>query len=132
MKAIIEKVEFQKEYTNEFGLFYLFKITHEKGYGLYSSKSRDQKKFVKGQETEFTEEAKESKGVKWTKISPVRSTNFSQQNRAIRKEQTRYSGFAMAYAKDLVVASKIEIEQMYVEAQCMVDWMVETDKSIES
>ena len=88
------------------------------------------------QKAEFTEEEKgytdnHGKPATFWVIKPVTQNRQSNFGKALKKEQSRYSGFAMAYAKDLVVAGKITLEQMYAEAQCMMDWMVETDKKLE-
>ncbi|MCK5605316.1 hypothetical protein KAR91_25715 [Candidatus Pacearchaeota archaeon] len=133
MKAKIISVEFKKEYTTKFGVLYLHKITYGEGdSGFYSSKKKEQTKFVVGQETEFDIEKQMGQNNKsWDKIKPIMANQgFSNQGRAQQREQNKYSGFAMAYAKDLVVSGKIEIEQMYAEAQCMIDWMVLKDKEL--
>ena len=129
MKAIIDKTLFKKDFVYNGVTYYEFEIHYSGKKAKYVSTSENQTKFVAGQEAEFTEE-KDKFGN--PKITPVYQQKFSGGARAIKKEQSRYSGFAMAYAKDLVVAGIIEIEQMYVEAQCMVDWMVETDKNLGS
>ena len=130
MKAIIKKVEFLKETEGKFGQQFGFKISYNDKSAFYTSKSRDQKKFVEGVDTEFNEEERLStKGNKYLIVKPIYDQGGNSKfSRAIKVEQSKYSGFAMAYAKDLVVADKIPIESMYVEAQCMIDWMIEKDK----
>lgn len=130
MKTVIKKVEFIKETEGQFGAQFNFKITYGDKSAFYTSNSRDQKKFVEGVETEFNEESRLSKaGKKYNIVKPIyEQGGNSKWSKAIKVEQSKYSGFAMAYAKDLVVADKIEIEQMYVEAQRMIKWMVEKDK----
>lgn len=132
MKAEIKKAEFQKEYESKFGTLYLHKIWYNDTFGFYSSKVQNQNKFVKGQEAEFTEEAMTGKNGPYTKIKPLQQGRQSNFGRALKREQSRYSGFAMAYAKDLVVAGKITHDEMYAEAQCMFDWMITADKTLES
>ena len=129
MKAVIKSTKFIKEYEAKFGILYLHSVKYGDKEGLYSSKSKDQKKFVAGKEAEFTEEEREGKnGKKYFVIKPSQAGQFSNFNKAVNREQSKYSGFAMSYAKDLLVANKIEgIPQMYLEAQCMMDWMVEQD-----
>ena len=136
MKAKIISAVFKKEYETKFGKLFLHEIIFQDGEeskkGYYSSKKKEQTKFVAGQESEFdTQLQSNDKGNTWLKIKPVQiNKGYSNAGRAQQREQSKYSGFAMAYAKDLVVAGKIEIEQMYAEAQCMIDWMVEKDKEL--
>ena len=49
----------------------------------------------------------------------------------MKKEQSKYSGFAVAYAKDLVVAGKLDREELGDYAWILFDLMVEMDKTIE-
>lgn len=136
MEAVIQEVTFYKEKESQFGKMYTFKVKYDDKLAFYTSKSKDQNKFIAGQKAEFTEEEKGYKDKNgnpatfWV-IKPVTQNRQSNFGKALKKEQSRYSGFAMAYAKDLVVAGKITLEQMYAEAQCMMDWMVETDKKLE-
>jgi len=132
MKALIKEVLFNKEFESQHGTLYGFTITYDDKKAFYKSKSKDQKKFIKGQEAEFTEETITKDGKKYLIIKPVYNQGQSNFGKRLKVEQSKYSGFAMAYAKDLVVAGKIQPEQMYAEAQCMIDWMVEADKQIKS
>ena len=136
MKAIVKSVQFKKEYESRYGTLYGFKVVYEvngkQKEGFYSSKKRDQDNFVEGKDAELIEEIQKGNKGEWIKIKPAKGFVNSNFGRALKREQSKYSGFAMAYAKDLVVAGIIKIDQMYSEAQCMVDWMVETDKNIES
>ena len=132
MKATIKNVTFSKEYQSKHGTLYAFKIQYDDKTAYYSSKSKDQKKFIKGQEAEFTEETRTGDRGEYIIIKPIYTGGQSSFGKRLKVEQSKYSGFAMAYAKDLVVAGKIDSEQMYVEAQCMLDWMVEADKQIKS
>lgn len=136
MKGKIISATFKKEYESKFGTLYLHEIWYndngEKQKAFYSSKTKEQNKFIAGQEPEFTIEVQTGNNNQvYNKIKPVQQNRgYSNTGRAMQREQTKYSGFAMAYAKDLVVAGKIKIEQMYAEAQCMIDWMVEQDKAL--
>lgn len=136
METIIQEVTFYKEKESQFGKMYTFKVKYDDKLAFYTSKCKDQNKFIAGQKAEFTEEEKGytdnhgNPATFWV-IKPVTQNRQSNFGKALKKEQSRYSGFAMAYAKDLVVAGKITPEQMYAEAQCMMDWMVETDKKLE-
>ncbi len=136
MIAVIEKAEFKEIDVNQYGTFYLHNIHYintdgGKVCGVYRSKSKDQTKFVAGVEAEFVQtthldEFQESYFI----IQPISNQNRSNFNKQLSREQSKYSGFAMAYAKDLVVAGKIPLEAMYYEAKEMIDWMVKQDKDI--
>lgn len=135
MKAKIEGVSFEKEYENKHdgSKLYGFKITYSNGKkGFYSSKKRDQNKFVVNEECEFEEISMKSNEKTWVKLKPIYAGKPGASNfhRAVKKEQSKYSGFAMSYAKDLVVAGKIDFDDMFKEAEMMIDWMVQKDKEI--
>lgn len=132
MEAKIESVEFSKEFKNDYGTFYSFKVRYNGKTGFYSSKSKDQKKFIAGQEAEFTEEERTSQHGPYTIIKPIRQQGQSNFSRKVKQEQARYSGFSMAYAKDLVVAGAIPYDKMFMEAELMFDWMVAKDKELQS
>ena len=135
MKAKVKKATFQKEYETKFGTLFLHKIIYEENgnefSGYYSSKKKDQNKFVAGQEAEFDVEVQTGRNGVFNKIKPVmQNKGYSNYGRSVQREQSKYSGFAMSYAKDLVVAGVINMEQLYSEAQCMIDWMVQKDKEL--
>jgi hypothetical protein len=135
MKALILGASWIKEYESKFGPMHIHKIKYEEKEALYMSKSKDQTYFTPNKEAEFTEETIKGKGDKpdWLKIKPI-SQNGGKSNygRAVKKEQSKYSGFAMSYAKDLVIAKEITFEEMYKVAQNMIDWMVAQDKALDS
>jgi hypothetical protein len=132
MKSLITDVKFLKEYTSKFGTLYSFKVSYDGRSAYYSSKSKDQTKFVAGQEAEFTEEVKTGSNDTYTVIKPPMQNKQSNFGKALKKEQTHYSGFATSYAKDLVVAGKIPFEDLATEAWILFELMVAMDKSIES
>jgi hypothetical protein len=101
--------------------------------GIFTTTKKEQTAFEIDKEYDITEEQREYQGNVYFKIKPVRDANFGGSNysRKLKQEQARYSGFAMAYAKDLVVAEKIEFEQMLPAAKKMFDFMVKLDKEIQ-
>ena len=137
MKAQIIEVKFLKEYNDKFGKKYSFQVKYDDQVALYSSKSKDQNKFIAGQEAEFTEETRtyndrntgEEKS--YLVIKPVYQNRHSNFGKALGKEQSRYSGFAVAYAKDLVVAGRLNKEELSEYATVLFDLMVALDKSLE-
>lgn len=135
MKALINGVSWLKEFENKFGKMHLHKISYNGRDALYTSKKKEQTYFILNKECEFTEETIKGKDGKpdWVKVKPIQNNSFSNYGKAVKKEQSKYSGFAMAYAKDLLVAGKIDdLDQMYVVAQNMIDWMVAKDKELEA
>lgn len=131
MKAIIKDVKFQKEYDTKFGMMYLHKISYDDKTAFYSSKKKEQTYFVKGQEAVFTEETQTGKNGEFLKIKPERKGKFSPYNRELKKEQSRYSGFAVSYCKDLIVAGRLDLDKWENKSKEVFQWMVEMDKSIE-
>lgn len=136
MKALIKDVKFQKEYESKFGTMYSFLVSYNDKKGFYNSKSKEQTQFIKGQEAEFTEETKtyttkDGKESSIIVIKPPQGQRQSNFGKALKKEQSKYSGFAVSYAKDLVVAGKLERSELGDYAWILFDLMVEMDKTIE-
>lgn len=137
MKALIDNVQFNKEFESKFGTLYNFTVSwydenEQIQKGFYSSKKREQDKFKPGEESEFNiEEKKNDKGTYYV-IKPISKGQFSGFNRNLKKEQSRYSGFAVSYCKDLIVSGHLPIEQWEKASKKIFNFMVELDKSIES
>jgi len=146
MKAKITSIEFQKEYPTQFGTLNLFKIGYNNKYGFYSSKYKDQKKFKIGEEAEFSEEIRTGKHSDYINIKPVYSQGFSNYGRAIKKEQSRYSGFSDSYVKDMLTSGILipenDEEAIIHNDIVMITWkkrafeifehMVELDKTLKA
>jgi len=138
MKAQIQEVIFKKEIDSKFGKLYSFSVKYDDKVALYRSKYKDQKKFIPGQEAEFTEEAqtytdqKTGEPREYFVIKPIAQQRQSNYGRELKKEQSRYSGFAVAYAKDLVVAGRLNRDELPEYATILFELMVTLDKSIES
>lgn len=136
MKELIKAVVFKKERQTKFGILYDFAISYDNKVGFYSSKYKDQKKFIAGQEAEFTEEertfADKNTGEpkSFLVIKPLMQGKQSNFGKALGKEQSRYSGFAVSYAKDLVVNGRIDIKELSEYATVLFDLMVALDKSL--
>ena len=138
MKAIIQEVTFRKEWDSQYGKMYSFNVKYDDQVAIYNSKNRDQNKFIPEQEAEFTEETKTYTDKKtgevkeYKVIRPILQTRQSNFGKALSREKSRYSGFAVAYAKDLVVAGRLQREDLSEYATMLFDLMVELDKSLES
>lgn len=135
MKAVITEVKFNKEFDSKFGKLYSFYVAYDGKRSVYSSKSKDQKTFIAGQEAEFTEETKtyqdkEGNTKEYTVIKPPAKFNQSGFTKALSKEQSRYSGFAVSYVKDLVVAGRVQLSDLETESWKLFNLMVEMDKTL--
>ena len=139
MKAEIIKTSYIKERETKFGIMHLHKIIFinedlQQIEALYNSKKKEQTYFIEGKEAEFTCEIIKGKDNKkdFYVVKPIGSNYQSSGGRAIKKEQSRYSGFAVSYVKDLIVAEKIPIEDWKKESKVIFDFMVSLDKSLDS
>jgi hypothetical protein len=138
MKALIESVTFKKEWDSQYGKMYSFSVKYDGETAMFSSKYKDQNKFIPGQEAEFTEETKTYKDKQtgeektYKVIKPLSQNRQSNFGKALSKEKTRYSGFAVSYAKDMAVAGRIQVTELSVYAWILFDLMVEMDKTLES
>lgn len=133
MKAKITKVEFKKEYQDKWGTKYEFIVEYDGKSAHYSSKSKDQKKFITGQEAEFSEEKRTwNDGTPYLIIKPAYTpggnSNYGKQ---LKREQSKYSGFAVSYVKDLIIEGKIPIDQWESASKKIALFMVNLDKEIE-
>jgi hypothetical protein len=151
MKAKIIEVTFSKEGENKFGKFYSFKVKYDEKLAFYNSKYKDQKNFIAGQDAEFTEEQKtftdkNGNPASYWIIKPIQQNKQSNFGKALKKEQSKYSGFSDSYVKDLLIAGIIKPEKTEEDETnndiVMLTWkkrafdifnhMVEIDKTLES
>ena len=132
MKAIINSVIFKDERDGKFGKTYSFEIKYNDKTAYYTSKSKNQTKFIEGEEFEFTEEERESKkGNKYWIVKPIYQQGFkSNYGKAVQREQSKYAGFSASYVKDLIVAGKIPIEKWEAASKKIFTHMVELDETI--
>lgn len=150
MKSLITDVIFKKETEGKFGKQFQFEVQYDGKRAYYTSKYKDQKNFIKGQECEFTEEEKtfvnkEGKEIKYRVIKPPMKQRGSNFGKALTKEQSRYSGFSESYVKDLLACGLLKPELTSVEEEhndiVIMTWkrrsfeifehMVELDKQLE-
>ena len=136
MKAIFKKVVFSKAVETKYGLKYSFNVKYDvdgvERIGSFLSDKEEQDIFTEGQENEFNEVPREYNGKTYYNIKAIKKTGNSGFNKQLKKEQSKYSGFAMSYAKDLTVSGKIPLSDMYSEADKMMKWMVQKDKELEN
>jgi hypothetical protein len=122
MRAKIESVEFTKEYTNDYGTFYNFKVTYNGKTGFYTSKKREQTKFIKGQECEFEEKPQKKDGNEWIKLVPETKQFFQGKSKPVQ-----YASFAVSYVKDLIIADKLEYKDLEESATEIFNLMKKLD-----
>jgi len=147
MKAVIKKVDFLEEKDGKYGAEFSFRISYDDKSAYYVAKKREQDKFIAGTECEFTEEERTSKaGNKYYIVKPIyQKGGFSNFTRAVKKEQSKYSGFGDSYIKDMLVGGILLPENTEKDVEhndiVMATWkarafeifehMVELDKSLE-
>lgn len=151
MKAVITKTEYKKEVNSKFGVMYSHAIHYDNKIAFYTAKSKDQDYFRQGKEAEFTEEKrtyvkKDGTQGEFFVVKPIRPARQSNFGKALQKEQSRYSGFAESYVKDLLIAGIIKPELTTEDVEhnevAITTWkkyayevfehMVELDKTLES
>jgi len=138
MKAEIQEAVFAKEFDYKGFKLYEHKITFideelNRITASYTSKTPEQNKFIVGEIAEFNLEERSKDGRSWYKIKPIYSGGGNQNyTREKKREQTKYSGFAVSYAKDLVIAGKLEFKDLLPAAEKLFWCMVELDKKLES
>lgn len=135
MKAIIDDVKFNKKVTVKKGTpqekeTYMFDVSYNQKLGQFFSDSEQQNLFIKGQEVEFTEVEKLYNGNPIYYLYPVKKSAKSGYSKALQKEQSRYSGFAVSYVKDLIIAGKIDYSKWEQESERIFNFMVKLDKSL--
>lgn len=64
-------------------------------------------------------------------MKPVKSAQFSNFGRQLKKEQSRYSGFATSYVKDLIISGHIKIDDWEKASKKIFTFMVELDKTLD-
>jgi ribosomal protein S16 len=144
MLAKIHKVTFKKTFNGKFGPLHSFEVAYSdmqetektgktiERIGYYSSQSEKQEKIKAGEVIELTEEKKKGQGgQEYTTVKPTVIQRVSNFGKALDKEKARYSGFAVSYAKDLVVAGKIEFKALTTTAWDLHKLMVDMDKTLE-
>ena len=129
--AIINSVSFVKEYETKFGILYQHKICYNDKVGYYSSKKKEGIEFEQGKEFSFIEEEKQGTNGNYFIVKLMPKSGQSNYVRQVKKEQSRYSGFAVSYVKDLIVAGKIDIKDWQSASEKIFKFMVNLDKTLE-
>ncbi len=114
------EVKFEREFSNNYGSFYVHKISFENGdTGEYISQSKEQTKFIKGDLISYNMELKlNSNNEKYYKITPIKTDNTP----VPKNPHTNFSrpldtvgpmvGNAISNAIMLVCHSKLDINKI--------------------
>ena len=83
--------------------------------------------------SEETQSYKDKNGVEqhYKVVKLINQNKQSNFGKALKKEQSRYSGFAVSYAKDLLVAGRINREELQDMSWILFELMVAMDKTLE-
>ena len=128
MKTKIIRADFKNEWESKYGIMYNHTIEYDDKSAIYCSKKKEQTHFKAGQECEFIEETKITKNGEMTIVKPPpQGGKFSNYHKDIKREQSKYSGFAVSYVKDLIIADKIEIADWSKASRKIFKLMVELD-----
>ncbi len=93
--------------------------------GFYVSKNENQTKFVVGQESEYNIEEKQGKKGVYYKITIPQSDKPSFGGGKQQQDpRVQFIGYAMSYAKDLVIADKIKIDSLAVQFDIIYNEMI--------
>mgnify|MGYP003132056597 CR=1 FL=1 len=120
----VKNVQSNGTWEGKFGLMYKFEVEMEDGnVGEYSSKSKEQDKFVVGKEMEY-----EYDGGKFPKIKPhYNKGNFTggfKGNDDRQRAINRWAGLGRAI--DYLGAAASE-EQLYKQAETFIEWVNKTE-----
>jgi hypothetical protein len=122
----VKSVTFDRSYESTYGTFFLHKIEFENNdSGEYTSKSKDQSKFVIGETVSYEIDAmKDPKGNAFNKISPVKeNTGFTPSAPGAKTPFKQYDGTgamvgaSINNAVSLICYDKIKIEQLEATAE---------------
>ena len=132
MKILINKVTYKDERDGKFGKTYSFEIKYDNKTAYYTSKSKDQKKFIEGQECEFTEETRTSKkGNDYLVVKPIYQQAFkSSYGKALQREQSKYVSMGTSYCKDLIVTDKLKITDWQIASEKIIKFMFNLDNEL--
>jgi hypothetical protein len=124
-------------WESKHGLFYKFEVSFDNGdAGQYLSKSQDQNKFIKGQETAYTIEGKEYNGQMYYTVKPVMAQQpfqggggkSYQKDPETEKRITRMS--VLKVAGDLVINGEVKLQDLTKVAQIFEGYVMTGEDTI--
>lgn len=133
MNHTITRVSAKDVKDGKFGKEYSYLIEYDGREAYYTSYKKENTHFVAGKECEFTEEKRTSKsGNEYAIVKAPNNSYQSSYGKNMKKEQAKYSGFAVSYVKDLIISKDIPLAQWEAASEKIFRHMVALDKSIES
>lgn len=132
MRITPTKIEYKGTIDTKFGQMHKHCIHYTNIKADYLCKQKEQTVFEVGKEVEVNQTSRDYNGSTYYNVKPIKTQGTSNFSRQLKKEQSKYSGFAMSYAKDLVTSGMIDHGLMFDEAERMFKWMVTKDKELEN
>ena len=131
MKAVIKEINYDKEVNTKFGIMQSYYVSYNDKGASFLCKEKDKYSFKVGEENEFIETSREYNGKTYYNIKAIQpQKGNSNYGKALKREQSKYSGFAVSYVKDLIIAKEIKIEDWEKASEKIFNFMVKLDKSI--
>lgn len=124
-KAKITRTVFVSEWNNpKGGQVYYHKIELDNGdTGQIGSKEKMPSKLNPGSELNYTIEATD-KGNKIKAVMPANAGGFKPGARPVADTRAQFIGFSASYAKDIVIAGKVDLKDMNLLTERIFDNMV--------
>ncbi len=129
-QGIVKSVTPNGTFEGSYGLMYKFEIEIGEHVGEYSSKSKDQTKFVVGQQAEY-----DFIGGKYPKIKPVYNKPFTSGNKSFNDNPERQlmivKQSSIKVASDLCIAEgKTDLNSVIAKAEEIIKWVMAEKKEV--
>lgn len=99
--------------------------------GFYTSKNPNQTKFIVGNVADYNIEEKQGSKGTYYKITVPQTEGKSFGGKPQVDPRFQFIGFSCAYAKDLVVAGKVSIQEMHVTSEAIFKTMIKLYNTIQ-
>lgn len=111
-KSKVKSISFKNSWPGKYGTMYDFNIEFENGdKGVFNSQKNPQDRFKEGEDVPYTIETVNRNGYVNVIIRPVVEKKVdSPKNLTSKNFRAEFIGYAAAYAKDLVVAGKVDMK----------------------
>lgn len=129
-KSKVTSVQSNGTWEGSYGTMYKFEVSFENGdTGEYSSKSKDQNKFVIGHETEY-----EFTDGKYPKVKPVYNPptggSFNKFNNDPNRQKMIVKQSSLKVASDLCIANKkTDLDSVFNVAEQIVAWVMDVKET---
>ena len=129
-QGIVKSVTPNGTFEGSYGLMYKFEIEIGEHIGEYASKSKDQTKFVVGQQAEY-----DFIGGKYPKIKPVYNKPFTSGNKSFNDNPERQlmivKQSSIKVASDLCIAEgKTDVNSVISKAEEIIKWVMAEKKEV--